>query len=86
MLKHTCLAVLWWNSNPDAISGKAMGILFSLSPKREKSLTALSAYSGLFRKWESRRRLREATELALGSAPSWSVDKWETEKEKLKRL
>lgn len=67
---YTCVAGWWCRSKAADISGKAMGILVSLSEKSLKMPSAFSVKSGRARSGASLTRLPADTLLADGSAPS----------------
>uniref|UniRef100_A0A915KET7 BED-type domain-containing protein n=1 Tax=Romanomermis culicivorax TaxID=13658 RepID=A0A915KET7_ROMCU len=59
-------------NKPHIIFGNVNGNLINLSPKYSKTCLHFSKYFSLLVKLNKRNRLSTATELALGSAPSWS--------------
>lgn len=70
---HTCLRVSWWAERARTISGNATGTRRMRSEKAVSRHTHLSSQSLCPVKPCSRSRLWADTELALGSAPSWSA-------------
>lgn len=69
----TCLRVCWWAERARTISGNATGTRRMRSEKAVNRHTHLSIQSLWPVKPCSRSRLWADTELALGSAPSWSA-------------
>ena len=69
----TCLRVCWWAERARTISGSATGTRRMRSEKAVNRHTHLSIQSLWPVKPCSRSRLWADTELALGSAPSWSA-------------
>lgn len=69
---HTWVGGRWCSSRAVVISGRATGILLRRSAKSLKIASALESMSERPSRGLRRTRLPAETELAEGSAPSWS--------------